>query len=67
MKIDVVGQFVFAGAMVGFLIGPDSLDQFIGMFPEHTIVTNVIAGAIIGTGFGVIASFFQKSENAENT
>ncbi|MEM1377963.1 MAG: hypothetical protein AAGG69_11315 [Pseudomonadota bacterium] len=67
MKFDIIAQFVFAGAMVGFLIGPDSLDQFIGMFPEHTVLMNVIIGAIIGAGIGLFASLFDKSENAEST
>ncbi|MEO1703010.1 MAG: hypothetical protein AAFR71_13260 [Pseudomonadota bacterium] len=66
MKIDLIAQVTFAGAMVGFLIGPDSLDQFFGLFPEHTVLMNVIAGAAIGAAIGVIASFFdnQKTENS---
>ncbi|MEO0544685.1 MAG: hypothetical protein AAFY99_12790 [Pseudomonadota bacterium] len=66
MKLDLIGQLTFAGGMVGFLIGPDSLDQFIGMFPEHTVPINIVVGAILGAALGVIASFFdkQKTENS---
>ena len=66
MKLELIAQLTFAGAMVGFLIGPDSLDQFIGMFPEHTVLMNVIIGAAIGAVVGVIASFVdkQKTENS---
>ncbi|MEL6202656.1 MAG: hypothetical protein AAFR39_09905 [Pseudomonadota bacterium] len=66
MKIDLIAQLTFAGAMVGFLIGPDSLDQFIGLFPKHTVVMNTIVGGIIGAGIGFVASFFdkRKTENS---
>lgn len=65
MKLDLIAQLVFAGGMIGFLIGPDSLDQFIGLFPEHSVPVNVIVGAGIGAVVGFIASFLdtQKTEN----
>ncbi|MEL6435604.1 MAG: hypothetical protein AAFP99_02300 [Pseudomonadota bacterium] len=66
MKLELIAQLTFAGAMVGFLIGPDSLDQFIGMFPDHDTAVNVIVGGAIGAALGVIASVLdrQKPENS---
>lgn len=63
MKIDLIAQLAVAGGLVGFLIGPQSLDQFIGMFPENTIVMNVVVGTLVGLALGVVASVTSKSES----
>ena len=60
MNRTLIAQLTFAGAMVGFLIGPDSLDEFIGILPQSSVVVNVIGGALIGALLGVVASFSSK-------
>ena len=60
MNINLIAQLAFAGAMVGFLIGPDSLDQFIGIIPNHTVIVNIIVGGLIGAALGVIGSFAKE-------
>ncbi|WP_306121054.1 hypothetical protein [Roseitalea sp. MMSF_3504] len=60
MHLGLIAQLTFAGAVVGYLIGPESLDQFIGMFPENTVLANVLVGALIGAGLGVIGSFAKE-------
>ena len=62
MKLELIAQLVFAGALTGFLIGPDSLDQFIGMFPQHSTIMNVIGGAIIGAVSGAVLSLLPETE-----
>jgi hypothetical protein len=62
MKLDLIAQLTFAGALTGFLIGPSSLDQFIGMFPNNTMLMNVIVGGLIGAALGVIGSFAKEAE-----
>ncbi|TCD13795.1 hypothetical protein [Oricola cellulosilytica] len=48
-------EIVLAGALTGYLIGPESLDQFFGTAFRNTVAFNVIAGAAIGAVLGVIA------------
>ena len=60
MNVNLIAQLAFAGAMVGFLIGPDSLDRFIGIIPNHAVILNVIVGGLIGAGLGVIGSFSKE-------
>jgi uncharacterized membrane protein len=62
MKLDLIAQLIFAGALTGFLIGPESLDQFIGFFPNNQIWMNVIVGALIGLALGVVASLTKQAE-----
>ena len=63
MKLDLIAQLTFAGAMTGFLIGPESLDQFIGMFPNNQIWMNVIVGGIVGAALGAAMSLFSQNES----
>lgn len=60
MKDNLIAQLAFAGALTGFLIGPDSLDQFFGIFPNNKIWMNVIVGAAIGVALGLVAQMFNK-------
>lgn len=62
MKLDLIAQLAFAGALTGFLIGPESLDQFIGIFPNNQIWMNVIVGGLIGAALGVGASLLKETE-----
>lgn len=62
MNINLIAQLTFAGAMVGFLIGPDSLDQFIGLFPDTSVILNVVIGGLIGAGLGVLGSFAKEMD-----
>ncbi len=62
MKLELMAQLALAGAVTGFLIGPDSLDQFIGMFPQHTILANVIVGALMGVASGLVLSLLPETE-----
>ena len=62
MNINLIAQLAFAGAMVGFLIGPDSLDRFIGIIPNHPVVLNVLVGGLIGAALGVIGSFAKETD-----
>lgn len=60
MNYNLIAQLAFAGAMVGFLIGPNSLDQFIGMIPDNSVAMNIIVGGAIGAALGVIGSFSKE-------
>ena len=60
MNVNLIAQLTFAGAMVGFLIGPDSLDRFIGIIPNHAVILNVIVGGAIGAALGIIGSFAKE-------
>lgn len=51
-----VAQFALAGAMTGFLIGPDSLDQFFGIAFSNSFAFNIIVGSGIGLVLGFIAT-----------
>lgn len=62
MNLVLMAQLAVAGALVGFLIGPESLDQFIGMFPNNTMYANVIVGAALGAGLGLLGSVFEKAD-----
>ena len=54
MNLGLIFQLAFAGGLTGFLIGPESLDQFIGMFPNNTITINVIVGVLAGAAVGFV-------------
>ncbi|MAS04420.1 MAG: hypothetical protein CL534_06955 [Ahrensia sp.] len=56
----VIAEIALAGALVGLLIGPDSLDQFVGMTYDNSVAVNVTAGIAIGAVLGMIATFFQS-------
>ena len=60
MNITLIAQMAFAGALVGFLIGPNSLDEFIGMVPDNSVAMNVIVGALVGAALGVLGSFAKE-------
>lgn len=62
MKPELIAQLAFAGAVTGFLIGPDSLDQFIGMFPHHSTLMNVIGGLVLGVVSGAALSLLPETE-----
>ncbi|GAB4350265.1 MAG: hypothetical protein Kow0026_06280 [Oricola sp.] len=49
-----VAQIALAGTLAGFLIGPDSLDQFLGLTFSNSVAFNVIAGAAIGLALGLL-------------
>lgn len=58
-RVVVIAEIALAGALVGLLIGPDSLDQFVGMTYANSVAVNVTAGVAIGAVLGAIATFFQ--------
>jgi hypothetical protein len=58
-RVVAIAEIALAGAMVGFLIGADSLDQFFGWTFANSVAFNVTAGTAIGAVLGVIATFFQ--------
>ncbi|MEQ8399541.1 MAG: hypothetical protein RIB53_07850 [Roseitalea porphyridii] len=60
MNINLIAQLAFAGALVGFLIGPNSLDEFVGIFPDNSVAMNVIVGGLIGAALGVVGSFAKE-------
>ncbi|MGB7432511.1 MAG: hypothetical protein WA921_08605 [Ahrensia sp.] len=60
MKDNLIAQLAFAGGLTGFLIGPESMDQFFGIFPNNAIWMNVIVGAAIGAALGFVAQKFNK-------
>ena len=51
-----IAQIALAGALTGFLIGPDSLDQFFGLTFSNSVAFNVIVGAAIGLVLGFLAT-----------
>ena len=59
-RVVVIAEIALAGALVGLLIGPDSLDQFFGMAYANSVAVNVTFGIAIGAVLGVIATFFQS-------
>ena len=58
-RVVVIAEIALAGALVGLLIGPDSLDQFVGVTYANSVAVNVTAGIAIGAVLGAIATFFQ--------
>jgi len=59
-RVVVIAEIALAGALVGLLIGPDSLDQFFGMTYANSVAVNVTSGIAIGAVLGTIATFFQS-------
>jgi len=51
-----IAQIVLAGALTGFLIGPDSLDQFFGLTFSNSVAFNIITGGAIGLVLGFLAT-----------
>lgn len=51
-----IAQIVLAGALTGFLIGPDTLDQFFGLAFSNSVAFNVIVGGAIGLVLGFLAT-----------
>lgn len=60
VKISLIAQMGMAGALVGFLIGPNSLDEFIGIIPNNPVVLNVLVGALVGAALGVLGSLAKE-------
>ena len=60
MNYTLIAQLAFAGAMVGFLIGPGSLNQFIGVAVNNTVFVNILVGGLVGALLGVIGSFSKE-------
>ncbi len=57
-----IAELTFAGFLVGLLIGPESLDQFFGLNFENSVTFNVVAGALIGAGLGILGSLLPQKE-----
>lgn len=57
-----IAEIVFAGALVGLLIGPESLDQFFGLTYENSTFFNVMSGAIIGGVLGALGASLPQEE-----
>ncbi|QKV19988.1 hypothetical protein [Oricola thermophila] len=55
-----IAQIALAGALTGFLIGPDSLDQFFGLSISNPAALNVIVGAAAGLVLGFLATLSKK-------
>ncbi|MFZ2102234.1 MAG: hypothetical protein WAU86_16890 [Oricola sp.] len=55
-RLIAIAEIALAGALTGLMIGPDSLDQFIGVNYANTTAFNVIAGAAIGVALGFVAT-----------
>ena len=62
MNYNLIAQLTFAGAMVGFLIGPDSLDRFIGIIPNHPVIANIVIGGLIGAALGALGSLAKETD-----
>lgn len=62
MNFNLIAQLTFAGALIGFLIGPNSLDEFIGIIPNNSVPMNIIGGALIGAALGVLGSLPKEIE-----
>lgn len=62
MNFNLIAQLTFAGALIGFLIGPNSLDEFIGIIPNNSVPMNIIGGALIGAALGVLGSLSKEIE-----
>jgi hypothetical protein len=58
----IIAEVALAGALVGFMIGPDSLDQFFGWTFDNSVAFNVIAGGAIGAALGVIATALSPAK-----
>ena len=52
----LVAEVALAGALTGFLIGPESLDQFFGWTFGNTVTFNIAAGTAIGAALGFLLS-----------
>ncbi|MCI5077647.1 hypothetical protein [Oricola sp.] len=58
-RLVTIAEIALAGAFVGFLIGPDSLDQFFGWTYSNSVAFNVAAGTAIGVVLGLVAAVMQ--------
>ena len=54
-----VAQIALAGALTGFMIGPDSLDEFFGLAFHNSVLFNVVTGTAIGAVLGYLATLFK--------
>ena len=57
-----IAEVTFAGFLVGLLIGPESLDQFFGLNFENSVAFNVVVGALIGAGLGILGTLLPQKE-----
>lgn len=55
-RLVAVAEMGLAGALTGFMIGPDSLRQFVGVDYANSFAMNVIVGAAVGTLLGFLAT-----------
>lgn len=55
-------ELAFAGALVGFLLGADSLKDFAGSSIHNTAAMNIVVSAAIGAFLGLLGSLTLKSE-----
>ena len=59
-RLVAIAEFALAGALVGFLIGPNSLDDFFGWTYSNSVAFNLASGTAVGAVLGVLATVFQK-------
>ncbi|MDZ7823812.1 MAG: hypothetical protein U5K75_07050 [Ahrensia sp.] len=58
-----IAELTFAGILVGLLIGPSSLNDFVGFAYENSMAMNLIVGAFVGGFLGFIGSLsLEKTE-----
>jgi hypothetical protein len=62
MNFNLIAQLAFAGALIGFLIGPNSLDEFIGIVGNNSVPINIVVGALIGAALGMLGSLSKEIE-----
>ena len=51
-----VAQIALAGALTGFMIGPNSLDEFFGIAFSNSVAFNVATGTAVGAVLGFLAT-----------
>lgn len=55
-------ELALAGALVGFLLGADSLKDFFGSSIHNTAAMNIVVSAAVGAFLGFLGSLTLKSE-----
>jgi F0F1-type ATP synthase assembly protein I len=61
-RLVLIAEVALAGMLVGFLIGPESLDQFFGTTFRNTVAFNIIAGGVIGAILGFLATALSPAQ-----
>ncbi|WP_223477412.1 hypothetical protein [Oricola indica] len=54
-----IAETALAGALVGYMIGPESLEQFFGMTFRNGVAFNILTGTAIGAVLGLIMTVSQ--------